>query len=634
MTIPGEALAWVEVLGWSLLHFVWQGLLVGLLFAVARNLIAREHSSLRYAVGLLSLAVLALSPLLTLWVMRPQHEILASSIGTSVTTAEPVAAMMTALESDAGLSELLPVLVLVWVLGVIVMIGRAVHQWRALDHIATQLAYRQTDMEALLLRVADRFGGMHGTRVLVSRFIDTPTLIGWFKPVILLPAAVVIGFPRQQLELILAHELGHLRRLDHLVNLAQAVVETLLFYHPVVHWISREVRHEREICCDNLVLSLTDSEPSEYARTLAALEDVRQVSPQLAVAASGGMLLDRVRRIVGASRPRKGSRSSLAVVWGVVAGCAIAIFAAIMVPPTDTAASADVFDQPTPFRVSLAPVGIAFSPSEQAMEFAAIRAPVSIAPILQEQPSADVVGEARTTRTPPAPVDVLVSLPVLTPAIPAGEHIGAEPLALPGIADLEPKSPGVDPTPAAVASNAPVLLHQVPPDYPDNGRSGSYAKVGFEFSIDRGGRVRNIRSVSGDVQGAFAVAARNALRQWKFDPKSVSDKSGKSFRQDFEFVSASRALGEEDSDGCITPTGSHLCRPGRGTGLAFKAEERAAATSRTDDIDALDSEIDGACVVQTGSRVCRPYDAGSIAMNAEPRVETSAHTIVLGGGTL
>ena len=182
--------------------------------------------------------------------------------------------------------------------GVSFMIWRAVHQWRSLERIATRLAYRRAEIEEILLRVAKRFGGMPGARVLVSGFIDTPTLIGWFKPVILLPAAVVAGFPREQLELILAHELGHLRRYDHLVNLGQAVIETLLFYHPVVHWISREVRHEREVCCDNLVLRLTDSEPREYARTLAALEEVRQLAPQLSVAASGGMLLDRVRRIV------------------------------------------------------------------------------------------------------------------------------------------------------------------------------------------------------------------------------------------------------------------------------------------------------------------------------------------------
>src|SRR5690606_4059756 len=151
----------------------------------------------------------------------------------------------------------------------------------------------------MLQAVAQRFGEVGPVRVLISSRIDTPTLIGWLKPVILLPTAVAIGFPRHQLELILAHELAHLRRHDHLVNLAQVVVETVLFYHPVVHWISREVRHEREICCDQLVLRVTDEQPAEYARTLAALESMRQAPSQLALAATGGRLVDRVRRILG-----------------------------------------------------------------------------------------------------------------------------------------------------------------------------------------------------------------------------------------------------------------------------------------------------------------------------------------------
>src|SRR5690606_32608654 len=148
--------------------------------------------------------------------------------------------------------------------------------------------------DAMLAMLRQRFGIVRSIRVLVSRHIDTPTLIGWVKPVILLPASVALGFPREQIELILAHELGHLRRYDHLVNPAQAVVETLFFYHPVVHWISRDIRNERELCCDALVLRLANGEPREYARTLAALEELRQLPSALALAANGGELLERV----------------------------------------------------------------------------------------------------------------------------------------------------------------------------------------------------------------------------------------------------------------------------------------------------------------------------------------------------
>lgn len=639
MSIPGAALAWVQALGWSLLHFVWQGLLVGLLFALTRSLVARENSSLRYAVGLLALSVLALCPPLTLWLLRPEGEAagIASVLVAQAGTVESIGTLATTLESGVLLNDLLPALVLVWVFGVSVMIWRAVHQWRALDRIATTLAYRQADIEAMLIRVADRFGGMHGTRVLVSRFMDTPTLIGWFKPVILLPAAVVIGFPRQQLELILAHELGHLRRHDHLVNLGQAVVETLLFYHPVVHWISREIRHEREICCDNLVLSLTDSEPREYARTLEALEQVRQMSPQLAVAASGGMLLDRVRRIVGAAAPRNGDRHPHAIAWGVVAVCAVAVSAMVLPPQGEQEQSAGLFEQPQSPDLSGAELNIALIPVEPSLEFGAIRAPIVAADSTRADQIRNVPIEvAGTDNVAASPATNQANPPAVALKVPAVERFSGESPALPEVANLElhsvPLAPAIE-TARSVGSSTPVLVHQVAPDYPDNGRGGSRAKVGFAFSIDRAGRVRNIRSVSGDTQSAFAVAARNALRQWKFDPHSIAVDGVKNFRQDFEFISASRALGDEKDAECIAPTGSHVCRPGRGIGVAFKAEEKAAATSQSDGLAAVDAESADKCVQQTGSRVCRPLSESEIALNSQLRAETASQTIVLAGGS-
>ncbi|MBN8482284.1 MAG: M56 family metallopeptidase, partial [Xanthomonadales bacterium] len=297
MSAPGLP-AWVDLLGWSLVHLLWQGALVGVAFAAMRALVPREQAGQRYAIGLGALGVLAAAPVVTFCS-------LASSVETISLIAPPAvagASTAVAAESVAGSIEsgvsVLPWLVAAWLCGVALMAARAFGQWRGLERIATQLAWRQADLDDMLARVAERFGGIARVRVLVSRHIDTPTLIGWMRPAILLPAAVALGFPRHQVELILAHELGHLRRYDHLVNLAQAVVETLLFYHPVVHWISREVRHEREVCCDQFVLRLTRGEPREYARTLAALEDLRQLPPQLALAASGGFLLDRVRRIL------------------------------------------------------------------------------------------------------------------------------------------------------------------------------------------------------------------------------------------------------------------------------------------------------------------------------------------------
>ena len=101
-----------------------------------------------------------------------------------------------------------------------------------------------------------------------------PTVIGWLKPVVLLPASALAALTPQQLEAILAHELAHIRRHDYLVNLLQTLVETLLFYHPAVWWLSRRIRIERENCCDDLAVSLC-GDPVAYAAALADLEALR-----------------------------------------------------------------------------------------------------------------------------------------------------------------------------------------------------------------------------------------------------------------------------------------------------------------------------------------------------------------------
>jgi hypothetical protein len=113
---------------------------------------------------------------------------------------------------------------------------------------------------------------------------------------VLLPAVAVSGLTPTQIEALIAHELAHVRRHDYLVNLLQAAVETLLFYHPAVWWVSKQVRAEREHCCDDLAVRVCDR-----LVYVSALSDLAAMAiPRTALAATGGSLLTRVRRILGA----------------------------------------------------------------------------------------------------------------------------------------------------------------------------------------------------------------------------------------------------------------------------------------------------------------------------------------------
>jgi hypothetical protein len=144
-----------------------------------------------------------------------------------------------------------------------------------------------------------------------------PTVIGWLRPVVLLPIASLSGLTTQQIEMILAHELAHIRRHDFIVNLMQAVVETLLFYHPAVWWISQRIRVEREHCCDDVAVAMF-GDPLQYARALTRFEELRLDPAHALLAANGGSLLTRIRRLVGTRGESANWSSQLAAGAGLL----------------------------------------------------------------------------------------------------------------------------------------------------------------------------------------------------------------------------------------------------------------------------------------------------------------------------
>src|SRR5262249_39837074 len=135
-------------------------------------------------------------------------------------------------------------------------------------------------------------------RVLISVMSDSPSVVGWLRPVILLPAGAIMGLTPLQLEAILAHEIGHIKRYDYLVNIFQMVIEGLLFYHPAVWWTSKRIRVERELCCDDLAVRYSGN-ALRYARALTILERLRLSVPAAAMASTGGPLMYRIQRLVG-----------------------------------------------------------------------------------------------------------------------------------------------------------------------------------------------------------------------------------------------------------------------------------------------------------------------------------------------
>jgi beta-lactamase regulating signal transducer with metallopeptidase domain len=296
---------------WALLHFLWQGTLVGLAAGGVLTLLERRSASVRYAVAAGALLLMAALPVITALQLAPSRMQTPSAVPTIVTPAGSVGAPpmppdtgATAIQTFGG--SLLPWVFGLWLAGVAVLATYHLGGWRWARRLSRHGRPAGQALTELAGDLCRRLGIRRAVALLESSAVSVPAVIGWLRPVVLVPASALAGLSPAQLEAILAHELAHVRRHDYLVNLLQTAVETLLFYHPAVWWVSAQIRRERENCCDDLAVAVCGNKLS-YARALVDLEGLR-ASPRLALAATGGSLSKRVRRLIGGAPGRPSRR--------------------------------------------------------------------------------------------------------------------------------------------------------------------------------------------------------------------------------------------------------------------------------------------------------------------------------------
>lgn len=319
-----SAASLVSSIGWTLLHFIWQGALIGCATAIALAAMRGARPERRYAVA---------CGALMLCVAWPAIE-LVSRLSGSAAAGEAVRLTMQSVSgsnaADAG--------ALAWLQA---KLGWIVMGWAACACALTlrmgmglwwigRLANRDgahPHWQSRVSAIARQFGITREVRLRVVDRLASPITAGWWRPVVLVPASLIAGMPPDLLEALLAHEMGHIRRFDYLVNLGQNVVETLLFYHPAVWWISGRIRAEREQIADDLAAAhLGDAR--RLALALSELEKLQFSGQHLAMAANGGELVARIRRLL---RP-----DAQALNWkAAIAMCAMAtpcLAAALHVP--------------------------------------------------------------------------------------------------------------------------------------------------------------------------------------------------------------------------------------------------------------------------------------------------------------
>jgi beta-lactamase regulating signal transducer with metallopeptidase domain len=330
-------------LGWTCLHSLWQA--IAALLAIALRLVPRRSSAAtnaRYLIATAALVALPVAAVATFAIVEPGVNPAAATAASDAasatasrfavdgaadpasaahaptivlpphlaTAAAPPAARASfatvSASASAALDQLrpwLPAIAGVWLAGALLAAGRmTIGYWLTRRMVARGEPLADGRFQASVERWRRALGIDAAVRVLASAAVEAPVVVGWLKPVILWPAAALVGLPAHELDALVVHELAHVRRQDALMNLLQACIDVLFFHHPAAWWISGQVRAEREHCADDLAVRVLEAGHAgsrlSYAKALLALEERRQAHA-LALAANGGSLLDRIRRLAG-----------------------------------------------------------------------------------------------------------------------------------------------------------------------------------------------------------------------------------------------------------------------------------------------------------------------------------------------
>ena len=320
----------MQLVGWTLVHSVWEGGVIALVLAFAFWATRSSAASLRYAIGMIGLVLMVVLPVATAARMGRESPVVQNApaapatsteiasrsdrepttnneASLAVTSIDPVVIAPAGVDRRAwilsALEPALPWMVAAWLIGLVVLSVRMIGGVARTRRIVREGTAPASDAVRLLVtRISESLGVTRAVRALEGTRLTVPVVVGWMRPVIVLPVSLVSGLTPSQLEMLLAHEIAHIRRYDYLANLLQTVFETLLFFHPAAWWLSDRIREERENCCDDIAVFACGGDRKNYTAALLALEESRDDGFGFAAAATGGRgggtLLRRALRLM------------------------------------------------------------------------------------------------------------------------------------------------------------------------------------------------------------------------------------------------------------------------------------------------------------------------------------------------
>jgi beta-lactamase regulating signal transducer with metallopeptidase domain len=429
---PGSWLTedFVRTVGWVLVHFLWQGTALASALYVALALCRTANS--RYAAGLGTLLIMTACPFVT-FALLVAHSVPTPEGMVMRQTATAIQTAVAASPLGTGVKpfDWLTVLVAAWFAGVFLFSLRAAGGCLMVERLRRESAIVTEDLLQKCAAIQQRLGLSRKVQYRQSELIDSPSAIGWLRPMVLLPIAAIAGLSPRQLEAVIAHELAHIQRFDYLANIVQIAAETLLFYHPAVWWVNRSIRREREHCCDDAAVVIC-GDAADYARALTTLEQWRG-TPTLVLAATGGSLRARVARVLGMPRLRTSAPRAGAAVAGVICAATV-LFAGTRITGTVTRSgiAAEIAMQaPEPVAEAV----VAATPSVSAVNPSKARPATRVTPAAMAAPETAATAKASAAASASPVVAVTVATTAAaaaavsaTPSVSVSPYVSVSPV--------------------------------------------------------------------------------------------------------------------------------------------------------------------------------------------------------------
>ncbi len=549
-----------NAIGWALIHFLWQGVLLFISYWFITRVIVREKIHFHYWLGISFILLCLIIPIreFIIQIGLNHDRGVVQEIGINVGFIKASGILNPVDMFTSIVQKTLPYLVLLWIAIVALISTQLTKSWMTLVKLSKNSTCKVPEnLLNKLSSISKQLNLRFEPIISISKKINVPATFGYFKPIVLIPTSLINRLPQDQMEAILLHEMCHIKRADFLHNILQLLVETLFFYHPLTKWISKDVRRVREQCCDELVLNANPN-PLVYAKALTNIasifnDDRDNPSSHIQIAANDGELLNRIKFLM--VEKRKKTPISNIVIASIITFFILLTYKNLTVDSTT---------QPlNNFSVK----SVSMNSSSNTLNKPKYLLPNISNMIDQIEIKKNQIIKPKTTQT---------STTKSTAIMESNRNIQARSNKLdkPTVIDYNinqsPKLTTPDEilkrnkatvTPKKISTIkpkafSPKLISKVNPIY-----KRKFRKIGIEgtvilsFNINSNGRVKNIVVDKSSPMKLLDGSARQALHKWRFDPNSItSNNINYRYQQIFSFT-----LDKDDVRECIQGnTGSRL----------------------------------------------------------------------------